>query len=83
MIESIDAYPLQLSIVIPVYNEHENIKKTMHSIERDIKVPHEIITVYDQENDTTLPVLNRLKEQHANLSIVKNITYVAFFKLCK
>ena len=73
MIASMDKHALKLSIVIPVYNEHENIEKTIHSIERDIKVPHEIITVYDQENDTTLPVLNHLKEQHANLSIVKNI----------
>ncbi len=61
---------LQLSIIIPVYNERENILKTLAAIKKYISVRYEIIVVYDFDGDTTLDVLKRIKRD--NLSIVKN-----------
>ena len=54
--------PLLLSIVIPVYNEAENIKLTLKSIKKNIKTKHEIIVVYDSKKDTTIPTLKNLKK---------------------
>lgn len=59
-----------LSIVIPVYNEKENILKTLNEIKKNIKTPHEIIVVYDFDEDTTLRVLKKVRQN--NLKIIKN-----------
>ena len=64
--------PKELSIVIPVYNEHANILKTLDEINRYVKVSHEIIVVYDFDEDTTLPVLEQSKKTKKNLLVVKN-----------
>ena len=56
-----------LSIVIPVYNEAENIKLTLESIKKNIKTKHEIIVVFDSKKDTTVPVLNELQKKTKNL----------------
>lgn len=63
---------LILSIVIPVYNERENILKTLSELKKHILVPHEVIIVYDFDEDTTLNVLKRLKNKEKNLYTVKN-----------
>jgi len=61
---------ISLSIVIPVYNEKENILKTLKEIKKFIKTPHEILVVYDSDEDTTLQVLKKVKQK--NLIIKKN-----------
>jgi glycosyltransferase involved in cell wall biosynthesis len=61
---------LILSIVIPVYNESDNILKTLEAIKKSIMVRHEIIIVYDFNEDTTLPILKKIRQK--NLFIVRN-----------
>jgi dolichol-phosphate mannosyltransferase len=51
-----------LAIIIPVYNEAENITATLESIRERIRTPHTIYIVYDFEEDTTLPVAKALAE---------------------
>lgn len=63
---------LELSIVIPVYNEAENIESAISAIKKDIHIPHEIIVVYDNDNDSTLPPLRRLVKSNKNIVIAKN-----------
>ncbi len=67
-----DFNQIKLSVVIPVYNEDKNIEQTLKNLADNIKVSHEVIVVYDFEKDTTLPVVQRLKEQYKNLYLVKN-----------
>ena len=67
-----DSENYRLSIIIPIYNEQDNIKETLYSIASNINIPHEIITVYDHPEDTTLPILKDLQEHFVNLKIVKN-----------
>ena len=46
-----------LSIVIPVRNEAENIRTTLTALSGVVGVPAEVLIVYDDENDPTLPVV--------------------------
>jgi dolichol-phosphate mannosyltransferase len=61
-----------LSIVIPVYNEDRNILQTLAAIRTNIAVSHEVVIVYDSDEDTTVPVLRPLLPSSSNLQLVKN-----------
>ena len=65
-----------LHIIIPVYNEGDNILRTFQKIEEDISIPHEIRVVYDFEADTTVPVvkdyLSRTENIEKKIHLVKN-----------
>lgn len=43
-----------ISIVIPVYNEGENIRQTLAEIDAKVAVPSTTYLVYDSDDDTTL-----------------------------
>ena len=50
----------ELSIVMPVYKEGEAIEPVIRALSRDVRTPHEIIVVYDFDEDPTVPVIERL-----------------------
>lgn len=56
-----------LTIIIPVYNEGENIKTAVERIEKDVKYPYIINLVYDFDGDTTLEQAKGL-----NVNLIKN-----------
>lgn len=64
---------MDLSIVIPAYNEHQSLPELMEKISQSLK-PHnliyEIIVVDDGSNDDTLNVLRSLKEQYPPLRVL-------------
>lgn len=61
-----------LSIIIPVYNESENILLTLKEIKHQVKTSHEIIIVYDFDDDTTIPIVKNSKKMYPNVRLVKN-----------
>ncbi len=62
-----------VEIIIPVYNEGENIVRTLEEIEGSISHPHSITVVYDFEQDNTLPPLRRFMESgRADIRMLKN-----------
>lgn len=67
-----------IDIVIPVYNEGENIIRTLTEIENKVKHPHQILVVYDFDGDNTLPPLRRFIENrrtvegNTNIKLEKN-----------
>jgi len=63
---------IDLTVVIPVYNEGENIALTLDRLDQCVPVPHEVIIVYDLDSDTTLPVVRPILDQHPNWRLVKN-----------
>lgn len=63
---------LRVSVVIPVYNEDENIAQTMRTLTEFLPAQHEIICVYDSDEDTTIPVLERIGPQYPQLEWIKN-----------
>lgn len=67
-----DSPTLPLSIVIPVYNEPGNIGPTLDALARHVSVAHEVIVVYDYDEDTTLPELRVRLHQYPQVRAVKN-----------
>jgi dolichol-phosphate mannosyltransferase len=63
---------LPLGIIIPVYNEAENIGNTLAAIEEQITTPHRIYIVYDFDEDNTLPVARALLRNGIDLKFIKN-----------
>ena len=61
-----------LNIVIPVYNEAENIKNTISEINQRVSTPHKIFIIYDFDEDNTLPVARNLMKKQNNIELVKN-----------
>lgn len=64
--------PPKVSIIIPVFNEPKNIPKVLATLKRAVPVSYELLVVYDSDDDTTLPVLSRLKKGYRNLHVVQN-----------
>jgi dolichol-phosphate mannosyltransferase len=62
----------ELTIIIPVYNESETILKVFDKIEENISVNHEVFVVYDNNDDTTIDVINRHYEKYNKINLVKN-----------
>lgn len=63
---------MQLSIVMPVYNEGEVIKETISRVEAAAKTPHELLIIYDMDEDTTVPVVKKLSKIYPNVKLTKN-----------
>ncbi len=62
----------ELSVVLPVYNEAENIASVLGHAATQIGTPHEVIVVYDFDGDTTVPVVRDLLPTMPGLRLLKN-----------
>src|SRR3972149_9363756 len=63
----------RISIIIPVYNEGGNIRQTIREIEGKIRTPHDILVVYDFEEDDTLPAVREvIQEGMSHMRLVRN-----------
>jgi len=62
----------ELSIVIPVYNEPDNIGPTLRRITEQVSTPHEILVVYDFDADTTVPVVRDLRPSLPSVRLHRN-----------
>ncbi|MHB1843676.1 MAG: glycosyltransferase [Deltaproteobacteria bacterium] len=67
-----ESAPLELSLVVPVYNEADNILPTLRRIEAAGLTRFELVIVYDHDEDTTLPVLSRHAAEFPFARAVKN-----------
>jgi glycosyltransferase involved in cell wall biosynthesis len=61
-----------LSVVIPVYNEPDNIGLTLRRIEAEVTTPHEVLIVYDFDADTTVPVVRELQAELPAVRLHRN-----------
>lgn len=60
---------MKLSIIIPVFREEKNIKKTLQRIQKMVHTSHEILIVYDDVCDLTYPVVKEYIHTNKNKSI--------------
>ena len=49
-----------LSIVMPVFKEGEAVEPVLRALAGEVTTPHEILVVYDFDEDPTVPVIERL-----------------------
>ena len=62
-----------ISIILPVFNEGENIKSQIEAIEKSVDSPHEVLIVYDFDQDDTVPVVKKLQKELKSVRLIKNI----------
>ena len=63
---------IPLGIIIPVFNEAENIGNTIDSIKEKVNTTHKIYIVYDFDEDNTLPVAKSFLDKGLNIAFLKN-----------
>jgi glycosyltransferase involved in cell wall biosynthesis len=63
----------KISVVVPVYNERENIGACLRGLWGALQhVPHEILVCYDFDEDTTLVGIREMADAPPTLRLVKN-----------
>ncbi|OGD81413.1 hypothetical protein A3G14_00075 [Candidatus Curtissbacteria bacterium RIFCSPLOWO2_12_FULL_38_9] len=63
---------VRLSIVMPVYNEGAVIQETIKRVESSVKISHELLIIYDMEEDTTISPVKKLQKKYPNVKLAKN-----------
>lgn len=62
-----------VSVVIPVYNEGENIRACVRRLTEALAdTPHELLVCYDFDEDTTLPALAAMPDRPESVRLVRN-----------
>jgi dolichol-phosphate mannosyltransferase len=62
-----------LSVVVPVYNEGENVVPTLRGLVEQTRTrPLEVLVVHDFDEDTTVPVVKRLQSELPELHLHRN-----------
>jgi glycosyltransferase involved in cell wall biosynthesis len=59
----------QLDIVIPVYNEGENIVAVLAALALEVTTPARVLICYDMEEDNTLPAIRANRAMHEGLMV--------------
>ena len=67
-----DAPAPELAIVLPVYNEGEAVEPVLRALSAGVHTPHEMVVVYDFDEDTTVPVVERLRAELPGLRGLRN-----------
>ena len=62
----------QVSIVIPVYEEGEQILGCLTRILREVSLPCEVLIVHDTPEDSTVPYVNKVTEEDDRVHAVLN-----------
>jgi dolichol-phosphate mannosyltransferase len=64
--------PIELSIVLPVYNEGDAVEPVLRALAAGVRTSHELVVVYDFDGDTTVPVIERLAAELPELRGLRN-----------
>lgn len=61
-----------VSIVLPVYNEADNIRSILAALQTEVRSRHETLLVYDTDDDTTLPPARDFGARYPQMRLQKN-----------
>ncbi len=67
-----DSARVELSIVVPVYREGEAVASVLRALDSGVATAHEIIVVYDMDEDPTVPVIERLATERPAIRGLRN-----------
>jgi glycosyltransferase involved in cell wall biosynthesis len=70
--QAADALPPVLTIVVPVYNEPDNIGPTLRRLAAAVHEPAQTLVVYDFDADTTVPVVRALQSELPRVRLLRN-----------
>ncbi len=62
----------ELSIVVPVFKEGESVEPVLRALDAGVATPHEILVVYDFDEDPTVPVIERLRAELPAIRPLRN-----------
>ena len=62
----------ELAIVLPVFNEGEAVEPVLRALSAGVRTPHEMVVVYDFDEDSTVPVVERLRSELPGLRGLRN-----------
>ena len=62
----------ELSVVMPVFKEGEAVEPVLRAMTVAVSAPHEIIVVYDFDEDPTVPVIERLAAELPTIRGLRN-----------
>ncbi|MGC5169261.1 glycosyltransferase family 2 protein [Micromonospora sp. DT81.3] len=62
----------RVSIVVPAYNEGDDIRQFLHRVTHTVTVPFELLVVVDSPDDTTIPVVAEASERDPRIKVVVN-----------
>ena len=62
----------ELTIVVPVYSEPDNIGPALRRLAAAVHVPAETLVVYDFDEDTTVPVVRAMQAELPNVQLLRN-----------
>jgi dolichol-phosphate mannosyltransferase len=62
----------ELSIVMPVFKEGEAVEPVLRELTTSVRAAHEILVVYDFDEDPTVPVLERLAAEFPAIRPLRN-----------
>lgn len=63
---------LDLDVIIPVYNEGENIEGALRALKKDVRTSIRIFVIYDFDEDNTLPVVRQMENLGFEIKLMKN-----------
>lgn len=66
------AEPPRVSVVIPVFNEAESIVGCLDRVLGGVTLPCEVLVVYDEPSDTTVPYLEKYSEHDSRVVATHN-----------
>ncbi len=62
----------ELAVIVPVYNEGDNIEPVLRAFARAVRTPAQILVVYDFDEDSTVPVVRELQKEIRGLRLHRN-----------
>jgi dolichol-phosphate mannosyltransferase len=63
---------MKLSILMPVRDEGVNIGLMLKILEAVVEISHEVLVVYDTEDDNTVPVVKAMLDKFYNVRLIHN-----------
>lgn len=62
----------RISIIVPVFNEGENITEMITGLEKTVQHHHDVFIIYDFDQDNSVSPAKRLARRFSNVHVVKN-----------
>jgi O-antigen ligase len=63
---------MKLSIIVPAYNEEDNIGRVIKEIESSLDLEHELVVVNDHSTDRTFDLVTQLSKEYPAVRLVNN-----------